>query len=164
MQQKTLFHILLVITFIFAGLSAFSYLMTALLLPTMQQIYADNPTLLPEQFSVMMQQMLDTPRGFFLGAGLLYVLEVLGAALMWRLRWSGFHCYTLARLLLLLLPAEFLLFFLAVRLRVHPAGERGADGIPAPHQGGPAPDPPLQHVHCGADQLDRMTFFERHER
>jgi hypothetical protein len=108
MQQKTLFHILLVITFIFAGLSAFSYLMTALLLPTMQQIYADNPTMLPEQFSVMMQQMLDTPRGFFLGAGLLYVLEVLGAALMWRLRWSGFHCYTLARLLLLLLPALFL--------------------------------------------------------
>ena len=108
MQQKTLFHILLVITFIFAGLSAFSYLMTALLLPTMQQIYADNPTLLPEQFSVMMQQMLDTPRGFFLGAGLLYVLEVLGAALMWRLRWSGFHCYTLSRLLLLLLPALFL--------------------------------------------------------
>ena len=101
MQQKTLFHILLVITFIFAGLSAFSYLMTALLLPTMQQIYADNPTMLPEQFSVM-------PRGFFLGAGLLYVLEVLGAALMWRLRWSGFHCYTLARLLLLLLPALFL--------------------------------------------------------
>ena len=108
MQQKTLFHILMVITFIFAGLSAFSYLMTALLLPTMQQLYADNPTLLPEQFSVMMQQMLDTPRGFFLGAGLLYVLEVLGAALMWRLRWSGFHCYTLARLLLLLLPALFL--------------------------------------------------------
>lgn len=108
MQQKTLFHILLVITFIFAGLSAFSYLMTALLLPTMQQIYADNPTMLPEQFSVMMQQMLDTPRGYFLGAGLLYVLEVLGAALMWRLRWSGFHCYTLARLLLLLLPALFL--------------------------------------------------------
>ena len=108
MQQQTLFHILLVITFIFAGLSAFSYLMTALLLPTMQQLYADNPTLLPEQFSVMMQQMLDTPRGFFLGAGLLYVLEVLGAALMWRLRWSGFHCYTLARLLLLLLPALFL--------------------------------------------------------
>ena len=108
MQQKTLFHILLVITFIFAGLSAFSYLMTSLMLPTMQQIYADNPKILPEQFSVTMRQMLDTPRGYFLGAGLLYVLEVLGAALMWRLRWSGFHCYALARLLLLLLPLLFL--------------------------------------------------------
>ena len=108
MQQKTLFHILLVITFIFGGLSAFSYLVTAAILPTMQQLYADNPHILPEQFSVMMQQMLDTPRGYFLGAGVLYVLEVLGAALMWRLRWSGFHCYALARLLLLLLPLLFL--------------------------------------------------------
>ena len=108
MQQKTLFHILLVITFFFAGLSAFSYLMTALLLPTMQQLYANNPSVLPEQFSIMMQQMLDTPRGYFLGAGLLYTLEVLGAALMWRLRWTGFHCYALARLLLLLLPLLFL--------------------------------------------------------
>ena len=108
MQQKTLFHILLVITFVFGGLSAFSYLVTAAMLPTMQQFYADNPNILPEQFSVMMQQMLDTPRGYFLGAGVLYVLEVLGAALMWRLRWSGFHCYALSRLLLLLLPLLFL--------------------------------------------------------
>lgn len=108
MQQKTLFHILLVITFIFAGLSAFSYLMTALMLPTLQQVYAENSSLLPEQFSVMMQQIFDTPRGYFLGAGLLYLLELLGAILMWRLRWTGFHCYTLARLLLLLLPLLFL--------------------------------------------------------
>lgn len=108
MQRNTLFHILLVLTFIFSGLSAFSYLMTSLLLPTMQRLYTDNPAILPEQFSVMMQQLLDTPRGYFLGAGLLYLLEVLGAAFMWRLHWTGFHCYTLARLLLLLLPALFL--------------------------------------------------------
>lgn len=108
MQRTTLFHVLLVITFIFGGLSAFSYLVTAAILPTMQQIYSDNPNILPEQFSVMMQQMLDTPRGYFLGAGVLYLLEVLGAALMWRLRWPGFHCYTLARLLLLLLSLLFL--------------------------------------------------------
>ncbi|MBR4739367.1 MAG: hypothetical protein IK058_05120 [Bacteroidales bacterium] len=108
MQRKTLFHILLVITFVFAGLSAFSYLMMTLMMPTMQQVYADNPTMLPEQFSVMMQQLLDMPRGYFAGGGLLYLLEVLGAALMWRLRWVGFHCYTLSRLLLLLLPALFL--------------------------------------------------------
>lgn len=108
MKNTTLFHILLVITFISAGLSALSYLMTAAMLPTVQQVYADNPGLLPEQLSVMMQQLLDTPRSYFLGAGLLYGLEVLGAALMWRLRWPGFHCYTLARLLLLLLPLLFL--------------------------------------------------------
>ena len=108
MQKKTLFHILLVLTYIFAGLNAFSYLVSAAMLPTIQQIYTDNPTLLPEQFGVMMQQLMDTPRSYFLGAGLLYLLELLGAAFMWRLRWPGFHCYTLARLLLLLLPALFL--------------------------------------------------------
>ena len=108
MQPKKFFHILLVITFVSAGLSAFSYLVTAAILPSMQQIYSNNPTMLPEQFSVMMEQMLDTPRGYFLGAGLLYLLELLGAVLMWHLRWPGFHCYTLARLLLLLLPALFL--------------------------------------------------------
>lgn len=108
MNNKTLFHILLVITFIFAGLSAFAYLVTAATLPQMKDIYNQSPTLLPEQFGVMMQQLLETPRGYFLGAGILYLLEVLGAALMWRLRWSGFHCYTLARLLLLLLPLLFL--------------------------------------------------------
>ena len=108
MNNKTLLHILLVLTFLFAGVSALSYLLSALMMPAMQQIYADNPGLLPEQFSVMMQQLMDTPRGYFLGAGLLYLLEVVGGVLMWRLRWTGFHCYTLARLLLLLLPALFL--------------------------------------------------------
>ena len=43
-----------------------------------------------------------------LGVEALGLLEVLGAALMWQLRWGGFHCYALARLLLLLLPLLFL--------------------------------------------------------
>lgn len=108
MNNKTLFHILLVITFFWAGMSALSYLSMALMLPNMKLLLAENPNLLPEQFSILMERMLDTPRGFYLGSAALYVLEVLGAALMWRLRWPGFHCYTLARLLLLLLPALFL--------------------------------------------------------
>lgn len=108
MQNKTLFHVLLVITFVWAGINALSYFAMALMLPEMKQILADNPTLLPTEFSIMMERMLDTPRGFFLASALLLLLEVLGAALMWRLHWSGFHCYTLARLLLLLLPALFL--------------------------------------------------------
>ena len=108
MNNKTLLHILLVITYIFAGLSAFAYLMMAAMLPSMKEIYAQTPTLVPEQFSVMMHQLFETPRGYFAGAGALYLLEVLGSALMWQLRWAGFHCYTLARLLLLLLPVLFL--------------------------------------------------------
>ena len=108
MSRRTLFRILLVLTMVWAGLSAFAYLMMALMMPSMQSIYEQTPSLLPEEFSVMMQRLFEVPRGYYAGAGLLYLLEVLGAAYMWRLRWPGFHCYTLARLLLLLLPALFL--------------------------------------------------------
>ena len=108
MSNKTLLHVLLVLTMVWAGLSAFAYLMMAAMMPSMQTIYEQNPTLLPEQFSIMMQQLFEVPRIYYAGAGLLYVLEVVGAAFMWRLRWTGFHCYTLARLLLLLLPAIFI--------------------------------------------------------
>ena len=108
MNNKTLFHILLVLTLIWAGLSSLSYLMMALLLPQMESIYSQSPTLLPEEFTVMVQRLFEVPRTYYAGAGLLYLLEVVGAAVMWRLRWTGFHCYALARLLLLLLPALFL--------------------------------------------------------
>lgn len=108
MNNKTVFHILLVITIGWAGLSAMSYLSMGLMLPTVRQVLADNPSMLPEQMEVMMERLLDTPRSFYIVSALLYLLEVLGAAFMWRLRWPGFHCYTLARLLLLLLPALFL--------------------------------------------------------
>lgn len=108
MNNRTLLRVLLVLTMVWAGLSAFAYLMMALMMPTMQTIYEQNPTLMPEQFAVMMQRLFEVPRIYYAGAGLLYVLEVVGAAFMWRLRWTGFHCYTLARLLLLLLPAIFI--------------------------------------------------------
>lgn len=108
MSNKTFLHILLVITLIWAGLSCFCYLMMSLLMPTMQDLYNQNPTMLPSQFAVETERLFEVPRGYYAGAGLLYGLEVLGAVFMWRLRWTGFHCYTLARLLLLLLPALFL--------------------------------------------------------
>ncbi len=108
MNNKTTLHIFLVITMVWAGLSAFAYLTTALMLPTMQTLYGQNPTMLPEEFSVMMQRMFEVPRGFYAASGVLFILELVGAVSMWRLHWTGFHCYTLARLLLLLLPALFL--------------------------------------------------------
>ena len=108
MNNRITLRILLVITMVWGGLSAFAYLVTAVMLPTMRTLYEQNPMALPDEFSVMMQSMFEVPRGFYAASGILFILEVVGAAGMWRLRWSGFHCYTLARLLLLLLPALFL--------------------------------------------------------
>ena len=108
MSNRTLFRVLLVITMVWAGLSCFAYLMMALMMPSMQTIYEQNPGMMPEEFTVQIKRLFEVPRGYYAGAGLLYALELLGAAFMWRLRWTGFHCYTLARLLLLLLPVLFI--------------------------------------------------------
>lgn len=108
MSNRTFLHVLLVLTMVWAGLSCFAYLMMGLLMPSMQTIYEQSPGMMPEEFTVMIQRLFEIPRGYYVGAGVLYGLEVLGAALMWRLRWTGFHCYTLARLLLLLLPLLFI--------------------------------------------------------
>ena len=107
-SNHTLLHILLVITFISAGLSAVVYLMMGAMLPMVQNYYAANPSVLPEQFSTVMERMMEVPQTYYIGCSLLYALEVLGAAFMWNLRQSGFHCYVMARLLLLIIPMLFL--------------------------------------------------------
>jgi hypothetical protein len=52
----------------------------------------------------MMQQLLSAGRWFFAAGSILYTASLLGAILMWRLRRNGFHLYTTAQILLLLLP------------------------------------------------------------
>lgn len=107
-NNRVLLHILLVITFISAGLSALVYMTMGATLPTVKSYYAANPSILPEQFGTFMERMFEVSQTYYLGCGVLYLVEVLGAALMWNLRASGFHCYTLARLLLIIMPLLFL--------------------------------------------------------
>lgn len=108
MSNKTFLHVLLVLTFFFSGLSCLVYLVTSLSLPAMQQYYEANIDLFPTQIYTMMTTFFEMPRSYFLVAAMLYALEVVGAALMWNVRVAGFHCYTLARLLLILVPLLFL--------------------------------------------------------
>ena len=63
---------------------------------------------MPEEFYATMERMFEVPKSYYLVCSLLFALELAGAILMWNLRRSGFHSYTIARLLLLLLPLLFL--------------------------------------------------------
>ena len=45
---------------------------------------------------------------FFLLNGLLYGVSLIGAILMWNLKRYGFHIYTIAQLLLIVLPVLFI--------------------------------------------------------
>ncbi|MBR1548549.1 MAG: hypothetical protein IJ637_07485 [Prevotella sp.] len=108
MNNKVILHILLVLTFIFAGSSCLSYTMVAASQEQLIQLYAANRSLFPEEVYLTVQSMLELPRGFFAACAILYLLEVVGGILMWRLRPSGLHCYAIARLLLILVPLLFI--------------------------------------------------------
>lgn len=107
-SNRTFLHILLVITFIYAGLSTLAYLIMGISLPMVRNYYAANPSVLPEQFITVMERMMEVPQTYYIGCALLYCIEVLGATFMWNLKPSGFHYYALARLLLIIVPLLFL--------------------------------------------------------
>lgn len=154
MKNKTLLHVLLVLTFIYAGMSCLSGLMMAAMQPMLIDFYAANRTLFPEEFYTMTQRFFEIPRGYFAVSGLLYALELLGAVLMWNLRRSGFHCYTLARLLLLLVPLLFLgkgylglgevmmaaLFIFVYWMLMKQLGAFSTDGAKGPEKGENLPE------------------------
>ena len=62
----------------------------------------------PNEMTVYVEELLETPRSFFFSSALLYGLSLTGAILMWNLKKSGFHLYTLAQLLILLITLLFL--------------------------------------------------------
>ena len=108
MNPKTTLHILLVLTFIYAGLSCLSYFVIAVAQPWLVDYYAATRSMWPEEMYTMMQMLLERPRGYFAAIMLLFLLEVVGGVLMWNLRPSGFHCYILSRLMLILVPLLFI--------------------------------------------------------
>ena len=62
----------------------------------------------PDEFAIMMDKVLAIPQWYFLVQALLNAASVTGLALMWKVRGNGFHCYTLSKLMLILMPMLFL--------------------------------------------------------
>lgn len=101
-KRPQLLSILCILTFIGSGLSAFSYLVFAVyytdMIEIMQLYYKNN-----EGFNFL----LNAPRDFFAYSFILSVASLIGAVLMWNLRKIGFHFYTVAQLISLVLPSLY---------------------------------------------------------
>ena len=109
MKPQTLLKILLVLSIISAVFCILSEGMMALFLPTLDRVYAAHPEVLEEfHLTATWEVMAQVPRPFYGAMALLSALSLTGCLLMWKLRRVGFHCYTLAQLLMLLLPLLFL--------------------------------------------------------
>ncbi len=101
-------RIILVLSIIGSGVSLLNYMLMGALLPTMKTMYYSGSMHFPSEMAVYIEQVLDTPRSFYLCGALLYAMSLAGVILMWQLRKSGFHLYTLAQLLILLITVLFL--------------------------------------------------------
>ena len=108
MKPRTALRILLVLSMISAGYSIFANFSMAFFLPLMDRFYQANSEMFPEEFFTLWERMATVPQSYYAGLAVLAILSLAGCILMWNLRRSGFHCYTIAQLLMLALPLLFL--------------------------------------------------------
>ncbi|MBO4599749.1 MAG: hypothetical protein J5641_03315 [Bacteroidales bacterium] len=107
-------HILLILSFVYTGMWFLCHSMLGLTGPdartTMVEVYQTlaekNETY--SSFALMCEQLFAVPQWYYIICALLDAISFLGMLLMWRIRKNGFHCYALAKLLLMLLPLLFL--------------------------------------------------------
>ena len=112
MKPAVLLKILLVMSMI-SAVSAFADSFFILFFPN---LYAQTPSMMAQSFDAhlvdAMKQVVEInlalPQGFHLTMCLLWGLSFAGCLLMWKRRQSGFHCYTLSQLLLILVPLLFI--------------------------------------------------------
>lgn len=107
-QSKVGLCILLVMSIIYGATMFLSSCIMAVALPSLDKIYSANQSLLPAEFFTAWERMAAIPRPFYAAMALCGALSVTGCILMWNLRRSGYHCYAIAQLMMLVLPLLFL--------------------------------------------------------
>ena len=101
-------HVLLILSFIYTGIMFIGELISGMALPWMTRYYAAHPDAVPDEWGILLERSLSIPQWYYFLTALLDAVSIVGMVLMWRLRKNGFHCYTLAKLLLIAMPMLFL--------------------------------------------------------
>jgi len=104
-ERPKLLNILCILTFIGSGMNFVSSLMIS--------VFYDQFKILAEEISKSfhlpgMELLLEGESIFFAVSALIYAGCIAGAILMWKLKKSGFHVYTIFQILLILSPMYFL--------------------------------------------------------
>lgn len=90
-----------IFTFIGSGLSAISSLVIFLAFKEFNQVI--DKDIFPQAEQII-SLALSAGRWFFLISFVLYIFSFTGALLIWNLKKTGFHLYSISQLLLLLVP------------------------------------------------------------
>ncbi len=103
-KRPTLLTLLCILSFIGSGLNAFSNLMVFIFYDTSMRFAAE----MMKSFKITgMDQFLDARPIYFAATALINALAIAGATLMWQLRKTGFHMYTVSQILVILAPMYF---------------------------------------------------------
>jgi len=107
-QQKNrarpaLLSVLCVLTFIGSGISSISFLMVYF-------SYQEVIPMIHELSEVFpgVELFAKAGKNFFLTGFILYFLSLFGGSMMWQLRKPGFHFYTAAQVMIVLLPVVYI--------------------------------------------------------
>lgn len=108
--RPQLLQVLCILTFIGSGLSLVSNLTMFMLIDTINELYDSG------SFSIWLDGMnaeafeilISVDRSFFLAQATVYVLSIFGAYQMWNLKKIGFHFYTIAQIVLIILSRVYM--------------------------------------------------------
>jgi len=104
-KRPNLLTILCILTFVGSGMNFFSSIMIA----SFYDVFTEFAMTVAEKFNLPgIDTLLEAPPAFFLVSGFLYIFSFAGALIMWNLRKTGFHVYTVAQILLIIAPMYFL--------------------------------------------------------
>lgn len=106
-KRDVLFIVMLILSMVNAASSVVTNLIVGILQPSLQEMFDSGTLPIPETMINAMQMLLQMPRYYFFIVVLFWALSFYGALSMWKYSRVGFHCYTLAQLILLLLPVLF---------------------------------------------------------
>lgn len=68
-------------------------------------MYSQMTSLEPQMITETINRFLEIPTYYYIFAAMLYIVSLVGVVMMWKMRKTGFHVYTLAQLLVLLITA-----------------------------------------------------------
>lgn len=105
---KRSLRFVLILSAIGSGYMLLSTLIMTFFLPMMNQLMLTQGSAIPDEMQVALELALKAPRGYYAISAVLYALSLTGVILMWKMHRNGLHCYTLAQLLLLIIPVAFL--------------------------------------------------------
>ncbi len=107
-QRPSVLTFLLILTFIGSGMTFFSNSVIYIMFDQFKAVFSQHPDMEMMGVKMNMAEYMNLNPLFYLLQGLLSGLAFAGAVFMWNLKKVGFHLYTTAQILMLIIPKIFI--------------------------------------------------------